>query len=156
MDMRVSGSGDLVVRDSRPMRAMNVVMIASGGVVIASWAIRRPLVGVPLLLVLIALLLIPSRAVKNTTVATTEGISGIRVRVPRSQRAAWFQRHEVLRAVTPWEEIESLTVGGWGSLSQVRVRLTDGREADLDASAVTRRGLRKIASDVERLRPVAA
>ena len=151
-----SGSGDLVVRDSRPMRAVHLVMIASGGVVIAYWAIRRPLVGVPLLLALIVLLLIPSRASNNATVVSTEGISGLRVRAARSQRAAWLQRREMVRAVTPWDQIESVTVGAWGSLSQVRVRLTDGREADLGASAVTRRGLHKIASDVERLRPVAA
>jgi hypothetical protein len=88
MDMPSRGSGDVVVRDSRPLRVVHVFMIASGGVVIADWAIRRPLIGVPLLLVLIVLLLVPSRASKTATVASSHGIAGLRVRIPRLVRRA--------------------------------------------------------------------
>ncbi len=144
---------EIVVRDSRPLQA---VLLGFAAFVFASWAVRTPIVGVPLLLVWAALVFATYRWPRNSTVASTEGIAGLRVRVPRSHQPSWFYRHEVIRSVTPWNQIERLSIGAWGSLSQIRVRLTDGRDADLGVSAVTRRGLRKIAGDLERLRPPAA
>jgi hypothetical protein len=141
---------EIVVRDSRPLQA---VLLGIAALVFASWAVRTPIVGVPLLLVWAALVFTAYRWPRNSTVASANGIAGLRVRVPRSHRPSGFDRHEVIRSVTPWDQIECLSIGTWGSLSQIRVRLTDGREADLGASAVTRRGLRKIAGDLERLRP---
>src|SRR4051794_23372107 len=129
-------SDGVVVRDSRPLQ---VVLFGFAGVVLVSWAIRRPIIGVPLLIVWAALVVTAYRSPRNATVVSREGISGLRVRVPRSERASWFQRHAVVRSVTPWEQIEGLRTGASAvALTGVRVRLTDGREADLGTNAVTR------------------
>jgi hypothetical protein len=155
--MPTRGSDNVVVRDTRPLRALHVFMLAFYGVVLVWWTIERPLIGLPLLLAWIVLLVVPRGSRTSGTVATTEGIAGLRVRVPRTPRAPWFRRHDVVASVTPWNQIGSVTVGTpAASLSRIVVRLTDGRDADLGASAITRRGLRKIAADLERLRPPAA
>jgi hypothetical protein len=144
----------VVVRDSRPGQ---VVLFGFAGVVLVSWAIRRPIVGVPLLVVWAAAVVTTYRSPRNATFVSREGIAGLRVRIPKSERATWYHRHEVVASVTPWEQIEGLQTGASAvSLTGVRVRLTDGREADLGANAITRRGLRKMANDLERLRPPAA
>lgn len=147
-------SDPIVVRDSRPLQA---VLLGFCGLVLASWAIRRPVIGVPLLLGWLALTVVAHRSPRTPTVASVDGIAGLRVRVPLAAGESWFASHEVVRSVTPWDQVESVRVGSSAlSLSGIRIRLTDGREADLDANAITRRGLRKIAHDLERLRVTAA
>jgi hypothetical protein len=120
-------------------------------------AIQKPLIGVPLLLLpLVVRLVVPSRPPTKAPVGTREEIAGLRVRLPTDERSSWFHPYEVIQSLTPWDQIESVGVGAPAlSLSRVRVRSTDGREADLPASAVTRWGLRKIANTLERLRPEA-
>jgi len=98
-----------------------------------------------------------SRRPRNLTIANAEGITGLRLRVPRADRGSFFIRHKVVRSVTPWDQVESIHIGASAlSLSGIRVRLTDGRVADLAADAITRRGLRKIATDLDHLRARAA
>jgi hypothetical protein len=131
--------------------------MALGILLFVSWTIQGLLIGIPLLLVLIALLVMPVRRSSNAPVAGRDGISRLRVRIPRGERLSRFHRYEVIQTTTPWDQIDSVQVRATAlSLSQIRVRLTDGREAVLPAGSVTVRGLRKIASDVERLRPAAA
>jgi hypothetical protein len=150
-------SGEIVVFDTRPSRAVHVLPIALGGLLFVPWTIQGLLIGLPLLLALVALLVMPVRASSNAPVASSEGISRLRVRVPWDERRSWLRRYAVIQATTPWDQIDSVRVGATAlSLSRIRVRLTDGREAVLPASAVTARGLRKIANDVERLRLAAA
>jgi hypothetical protein len=154
MNAKHRGSEEIIVRDSRPLQAL---LIGFYGLMLVSLAIRTPRLGVPLLVVWVALTVVAYRWPRNLTVANAEGITGLRLRVPRADRGSWFIRHKVVQSVTPWDQVESVHVGSSAlSLSSIRVRLTDGREADLGADAITRRGLRKIATDLEHLRARAA
>ena len=143
-------SNEIVVRDSRPLQA---VLIGFYGLVLVWWAIWTPRLGAPLLVVWVALTVVAYRRPRHLTVANADGITGLRIRVPRADRRSWFARHKVIRSVTPWSQVESFRIESSApSLSTIRVRLADGREADLGADAITRRGLRKIASELDHLR----
>ncbi len=154
MDEKHRTSDQIVIRDSRPFQA---VLLGLCGLVLTSWAIRRPVIGVPLFVWWVGLTVVAYRWPRNPTVASADGIAGLRVRVPRADRGSWFIRHEVIRSVTPWNQVESVRVGPSAlSLTGIRIRLTDGREAEIDANAITRLGLRKIAGDLDYLRATAA
>ena len=153
MDGSDARSREIVIHDSRPFEVMWEVFF---GVVFVSWAIRRPLVGLPLLVSWFVLLVVLYRRPRRGPVANADGITGLRLRVPRADRRTWYGRREVVRTVTPWDQIESIGVkSSPTSLSGIRFNLTGGREADLDVRTVTRRGLGKLAADIERLRPTA-
>ena len=133
------GSDEIVVGDSRPLVTVYVGLV---GLILASWIIRRPLVGVPLAVGCVSLMVVARRRPPhNPTIANANGIAGLRLRVPRAHRGSWFIRHEVVRSVTPWNQIETLRVAASPlSGTRIRVHLADGREADLGAGAITGRG----------------
>lgn len=132
-------------------------MLGFPGALFIYLSITRPFIWVPALVVWGTFAIAGYRWPRHRTLANHEGISGLRLPVPRGERTTRFVRHRVVRSVTPWSEIDSIrvrsaTLGG----SDVRLRLTDGRETGLLASAITRRGLNKLTTDLERLRPGAA
>jgi len=154
MNAKRRGSDEIVVGDTRPLQAVHIGFY---GLALVSLAIRTPRLGVPVLVVWIALMVVAYRRPRNLTVANAQGITGLRLRVSRADGDSRFIRHKVVRSVTPWDQVESIHIGASAlSLSGIRVRLTDGRVADLAADAITRRGLRKIATDLDNLRASAA
>jgi hypothetical protein len=151
MNSAQRGDTIVVARDSRPMR---IFVLGSGALFALWWSFDQPVFGVPVFIAWAALLIHAYRSPVQTRFADTEGIAGLRVRVPRDRARSWLRRRELIHCVTPWEEIESVrVVSSPLSLAHIQVHLTDGRDARLDASAVTVRGLRKVANAVERLRP---
>ena len=141
----------VVVRDTRPLQA---VMIGYPGALLIYWSISgQGLIWVAALLVWTGSTIAGYRWERHRTVASAEGISGLRLPVARARPKGWFVRRQVVTSVTPWSEIDRVHVRSGIPYAALRVRLTDGREADLPASAITRRGLSRLAAQLERLRP---
>ena len=88
---------------------------------------------------------------RDSIVVTGEGISDLRLR-PNERTASWLHRRRSITGMTPWSAIESISVHRGFLGTDLRVRLTDEREARLDVQSMTRRWLESVASSIERAR----
>jgi hypothetical protein len=92
---------------------------------------------------------------RDSIVATVEGISDLRL--PSNERSAsWLRRRRSITGMTPWAAIEGISVHRGFLGTDLRVRLTDGREASLGVQSMTRRWLDRVASSLERARDQSA
>jgi hypothetical protein len=159
MDGHTASDNRVVVRDTWPFR----IFIAGLFVLLAASSLVRTFLAPSATGFLLtaaycaAVAFISVGKPRVHAIATSDGITGLWVRVPRETRSSWFSRRRVASPLIPWNQVESIRTAATAlSLSKIRVRLVDGREGEVVVSTVTPHGLRKIAAELEHARATAA